>query len=254
MANFIGMAFWPREKYLLLQDVMATIEDSEIFFVGGSDTEDLAAAMWADVLVAHGSSPGPSFLDYMTGLMQEKGPIPIIVMGEPGQWMKQVLRFRGLDIQYLSESCQFEDIRGSVRKKITALANGPRTSDFKPIVERRFRRPTRGFLSSGIILIQDLIKTLINKNWSGRVEILNEDSYELGIIYMQQGVLVHAETDSSQGEAACYDMLSWKRSNYQFAKEESLSVRTIHSSWKQILLDKKIQNSYESISELYACV
>ena len=96
-----------------------------------------------------------------------------------------------------------------------------------------------------MILLKDLIQTLTVKDWTGRVEILNEDTYEQGTIYLIKGEVIHAETDYFEGESACHTMLSWKKYNFQFIKEDPLVARSIHCGWAQILLDRDIRSTQQ---------
>ena len=111
MATRVGIAFGSLRKYDWVKEEIESIQGAEVVFVGLDDGLNLENAVWADVILVHGTSPGPSFLDYMTGLMQAKGAPPMMVIGEAGQYVRQALRFKGMDIQYLSELIEAEDLK-----------------------------------------------------------------------------------------------------------------------------------------------
>ena len=60
---------------------------------------------------------------------------------------------------------------------------------------------------------------------------------EQGIIFFQEGNIVHAETDYLQGEAAFYHIMSWQGGEFAVLRNQVASRQTINRGWQSLLLE-----------------
>jgi hypothetical protein len=69
----------------------------------------------------------------------------------------------------------------------------------------------------------------------GGLRIQSED--DVGIVYFKDGMVIHAKTNSIQGEAAIDSILSWKRGRFVFNPNEETLERTVDLPIQQVILE-----------------
>jgi DNA-binding response OmpR family regulator len=69
------------------------------------------------------------------------------------------------------------------------------------------------------------------------VEIDLEHGGEKGKIYMQQGQIIHADTDSLSGEEAFYSLMTWEEGEFQILPCSHFPTRTIHAPTMSLLIE-----------------
>ena len=58
-----------------------------------------------------------------------------------------------------------------------------------------------------------------------------------GAIYLQGGDIVHAETESLQGEPAFYRLISWEEGEFQIVACDRFPDRTIHAGAMSLMME-----------------
>lgn len=57
-----------------------------------------------------------------------------------------------------------------------------------------------------------------------------------GVVYFRDGEITHAKTDSTKGEEAFYEVLSWELGSF-LCDETTTEIQTIHESWDFLLME-----------------
>jgi hypothetical protein len=69
----------------------------------------------------------------------------------------------------------------------------------------------------------------------GGLRIQSED--DVGIVYFKGGIVIHAKTNSINGEAAIDTILSWKKGRFVFNPNEETLERTVELPIQQVILE-----------------
>ncbi len=69
----------------------------------------------------------------------------------------------------------------------------------------------------------------------GGLRIQSED--DVGIVYFKEGIVIHAKTNSIQGEAAIDTILSWRKGRFVFNPNEETLQRTVDLPIQQVILE-----------------
>ena len=84
---------------------------------------------------------------------------------------------------------------------------------------------------SGTDLIQSL--TIGDKD----VEITLQNNGRAGSIYIQEGEIIHADSEGLDGEAAFYRLMSWQKGDFEIVSCSDFPARTIHGSAMSLLME-----------------
>ena len=83
------------------------------------------------------------------------------------------------------------------------------------------------------------LSDIIQLNCLGRhtlaLKVVNED--EVGHIYFNDGNIVHAETNTMEGENAFYYILSWLGGEFSLLQNQKTKQETINKGWQSLLLE-----------------
>jgi hypothetical protein len=69
----------------------------------------------------------------------------------------------------------------------------------------------------------------------GGLRIQSDD--DVGIVYFKGGIVIHAKTNSIQGEGAIDTILSWKKGRFVFNPNEETLERTVELPIQQVILE-----------------
>lgn len=83
------------------------------------------------------------------------------------------------------------------------------------------------------------LSDIIQLNCLGRLTSALQVSHdhEKGLIYFDEGNIVHAETDKYQGENAFYYIMSWQGGEFSVKRNMRASRETIRKGWQSLLLE-----------------
>ncbi|MDZ4742297.1 MAG: DUF4388 domain-containing protein [Verrucomicrobiota bacterium] len=233
----IGLAIQPKSTAEWIQLALSSIEGAEIIEVPGSFAFDRKM----DLLIFDDEKPGIGFQVFHQALIKKQGDVDKIVLGSPQSSLLMSIDWSPDDSIFLSKPYQYEMVRQAVNLKFHKVttekivkAGNPPASEEVAIVEepKKFKL---GYLST--LHLADLIQMLCMSNWSGKIEIINLATDEIGWAFINVGVLIHAKTAKKSGETACYEMLHWGRCSYDFSEEVSHVIQTIQSPYQSILLE-----------------
>jgi hypothetical protein len=91
----------------------------------------------------------------------------------------------------------------------------------------------RGKLQS--ISLVDVLQLLHANRKTG--ELLVTKGKQSGVLYVQNGVVVHAETAKAQGETAAFDILEWDQGGFEFVTTPIKAPVTIKRSVPDLLME-----------------
>jgi DNA-binding NarL/FixJ family response regulator len=88
--------------------------------------------------------------------------------------------------------------------------------------------------------LRDLALTSIisvNCNEHNQAELVIRRQGRVGLIYFDDGTIVHASLDSEEGEAVIYEMLSWGDGSFSLRQDVPPPKRTVETDWTGLLLE-----------------
>jgi len=91
----------------------------------------------------------------------------------------------------------------------------------------------RGLLDN--LELPDILQLLCLRGESKEVRITSDA--QQGFIVVDGGQIVHARTQSQQGEAAFYDLFGWKGGGFKLKPMASVPKRTIQAPWESLIME-----------------
>ncbi len=88
--------------------------------------------------------------------------------------------------------------------------------------------------------IKDLhLADLIQMSCLGRLNnaLSIDHAGDIGVIYFNDGEIIHAHTAHSEGEEAFYEIITWEGGNFSISKEARPSRESIMKGWQSLLLE-----------------
>lgn len=95
--------------------------------------------------------------------------------------------------------------------------------------------PPDGFTGVVNLQLTELIQMLCLARSSLVMKV--SSSIGNGLIFIQEGWIVHAESGIFEGEAAFYDILQWKDGHFEMVSFQDPGVRSIGKSWEGLLFE-----------------
>ncbi len=111
-------------------------------------------------------------------------------------------------------------------------------------MEQSGQSSSQGF--SGVVNLQltDLIQMLCLNRSS--VAICVRSGKGLGTIYVKEGEIRHAETETVQGEPAFFEMFRWKDGHFEMLPFRDTGINSLDRSWEYLLLQAMRQRDEEA--------
>ncbi len=83
------------------------------------------------------------------------------------------------------------------------------------------------------------LSDIIQLNCLGRLTsaLIVTNEQEEGIIYFDEGNIVHAETSRLEGENAFYYIMSWQGGEFSVKRNQKAPIETINKGWQSLLLE-----------------
>jgi len=81
----------------------------------------------------------------------------------------------------------------------------------------------------------DIVQMCCLSRRSGALQIVKEN--RSGILFLQHGTIVHAETTGARGRDAFLEMAAWKRIEFAYDRTVRPPVETISEPWYEMLID-----------------
>lgn len=248
----IGLAIWPKSSAEWIELALGNLPETVTSWI---DPSQLLVAEPYGILVVDGDSPGASFMAYYKGYAKIHGAPHLVVLGTPMSpaivnvdWelehtlfvakpyrIEDVVQAVKVKIAYFKEALPSIKEDGAVSSGTGAGGNVGGGSGAAGIVPSSNGAKSLGYLST--LRLPDLIQMLCMSSWTGKIEICELAEQKRGEIYLNVGVLIHAQQDKLEAEEACYLMLNWGRCEFHFVEEHPPVVQTITTHWQGVMLE-----------------
>lgn len=167
-----------------------------------------------DLLVVDVRMPGMSGIDLVLAARSMTPDLPVIVM----------TAFKTVDVNRI------------VGGTCTNFLEKPFEFDvFLDLVDRSLT-PSRGF--SGAISVQTLpevVQLYVLSNTSGVLSVRHDRN--LGTLWFDRGMIIHATVGSAIGEDAFYEIMSWPTGEFSMGPMPTQPQRSIVADWQGLLLE-----------------
>ena len=108
-------------------------------------------------------------------------------------------------------------------------------------IERAENMPTD---APDLFQVADVLQMCCLSRRSGAVQMIKEG--KSGLVFLQNGKIVHAETTISRGRDALLEMVAWKHVEFAYERNVRPPLETITDSWDEALIDAVTAQSQES--------
>lgn len=200
-------------------------------FTDPKDALDAVKQNPPDILVTDLRMEGMSGLELMVAARKVVPELPVVVVtayGGPG--LSSALRGRSL-VEYLEKPIRTEELVASIDRLLD-----------------------RGEGFSGAIslpMLPDLVQVYTLSKTTGALAIRRGASS--GIMWFDQGDIVHAVCGSRTGEEAVYELLSWQGGEFRLDTAARAPETTITMGWQEVLLEgcRRIDESGRDLDEAF---
>lgn len=176
-----------------------------------------------ELLVMDGEQPGPEFLPLYRGYVAQHGECRKLVMGGPEATAMRLIDWTPELTAFVPKPFSLETVRGAVEGVARHRGGG------EP------QRQTLGYLST--LRLADLLQMLCLNGWSGQIAAVQLSTGRKGSVFLNAGALIHALTETHEGEQACHEMLGWERCEFQFGEDHPPVLQSIHAPWQHVILE-----------------
>ncbi|MEM9445074.1 MAG: DUF4388 domain-containing protein [Verrucomicrobiota bacterium] len=229
----IATAFWPRDDFEWLELAVESIPEISVTSIGVLENEPIKMY---DLIVFDGDSPGPYFFLYLTKLVYANKVGSMLVLGGPDSVIMQAIDWQDADVLFIEKPYEVEQVKASVVAKLNDIKARAQFINSAEEISSEAQKPkSLGYLST--LKLADLVQMLCLSQWTGKIEVEYLKTGEMGYIYLNVGLLIHAEDEKYAAEKALYEMLQWGRCEFHFIEEHPLVVQTINRPWQELLLE-----------------
>jgi CheY-like chemotaxis protein len=169
-----------------------------------------------DLLVSDFNMPHMNGFDLLVEVKKFKPKMKVIIMTSYSSPELHRQAFEKGSVGYIEKPFQPEDLVALVKK---ALTQRPRS----------FAGEMQG------IQVEDIIQLNCIARLNNKVHL--SDGIREGVLYFEDGEIVHAVSNGYEGEAAVREMLTFTGGSFRTEKNVTPSVRTIDKRWEQVLLN-----------------
>lgn len=194
-------------------------KDSEVFDLfcvnSGREAIEVLKQMPFDLVVTDVRMPEVSGLDLLVQIKELYPSTKVAIMTAYGNADVQKEATRRGCFNYIEKPFEINEMRRLILDAVTQ--------------RRGFKGSVADFQLSDIIQLNCLGRL------TSALKISCED--EKGIIYFQDGNIVHAESNHLSGEAAFYYIMSWQGGEFSVMRNQRCKKETISRGWQSLLLE-----------------
>jgi hypothetical protein len=126
--------------------------------------------------------------------------------------------------------CRFRTANGSRRLKVF-----PNQIDGERLIST-IERSVRMFSDApDLFHVLDILQMCCLSRRSGAVQMVSGSN--VGIAYLRDGQIVHAETATEHGDGALFEIVSWGEIEFAYDRGVHAGVETIKKAWNALLID-----------------
>ncbi len=190
----------------------------------GGEAINLLRKSEVDIVISDIRMPDINGLDLLVRIKKEYPETKVIIMTAYGSSDVQKEANRRGSLFYVEKPFEISDIR-------------------KIIIDLLGKK--KGFQGK-VIGLQ--LTDIIQMNCLGRLTtalIITKDG-ERGVIYLNEGEIIHAECGEHKGTDAFYRILSWQEGEFVSSTEVTPPTQTIHQSWEHLLIEAMRRNDEDA--------
>jgi CheY-like chemotaxis protein/predicted regulator of Ras-like GTPase activity (Roadblock/LC7/MglB family) len=127
------------------------------------------------------------------------------------------------------------------------LGIGELTARLHEVLAQRSDKAVRGSLRD--LALTSIIS--VNCSEHNQAELVIRRQGRVGIMYFDNGTIVHASLEDQEGEGAVYEMLSWGDGSFALRQDVPPPKRTVQTDWTGLLLEgmRRIDDGVEDWDE-----
>jgi CheY-like chemotaxis protein len=181
----------------------------------GNEAKEVLNQLPVDLVVTDIRMPEVSGLELLVQIKEKFPETKVIIMTAYGSADVQKLANDRGCFSYLEKPFEINEFREIILEALTEKKgfNG-KVSDFQ---------------------LSDIIQLYCLGRHTLALKVVNED--EVGHIYFDDGNIVHAATNTLEGENAFYYILSWLGGEFTLLQNEKTRQETINKGWQSLLLE-----------------
>jgi|GEM_PF-1412476 len=194
-------------------------KDSDKFEVlcvnSGNEAVDVLNQLPVDLVITDVRMPEVSGLDLLLEIRDQYPLTKVIIMTAYGtRDVQQEAADRGC-FNYIEKPFEINELRQHILNAITH--------------KRGFKGSVSDFQLSDIIQLNCLGRL------TSALKVTCDD--QLGMIYFQEGNIVHAEAGHLEGESAFYHIMRWQGGEFTVVRNQTALRETIQRGWQSLLLE-----------------
>lgn len=181
----------------------------------GKDALNVLNQVPVDLVVSDIKMPEITGLDLLITIKEEFPKTKVIIMTAYGSESIQKEVFRRGSIAYIEKPFEIESLRSLIKKNLEE--------------QKGFKGEVSDFQLTDIIQMNCLgrLTTALNV----------KKGSEEGMIFFEEGNIIHAEVSGTEGEEAFYEILGWKGGEFTSRKGDRTKKETIFKGWQSLLLE-----------------
>lgn len=195
------------------------IKDKDVYEVicvnNGQEALNLLSQVPVDLVVSDIKMPGISGLDLLVKIKETYQSTKVIIMTAFGSADVQKEATSRGSLYYIEKPFEIEDLRSLIHSAL--------------IEKKGFDGKVTDFQLSDLIQMNVLGRMVM-------ALVVTKDD-EKGLIYFNEGNVVHAECGNILGDDAFHKIVSWETGKFEFRKDERPEKETITQGWQSLLLE-----------------
>jgi DNA-binding response OmpR family regulator len=190
----------------------------------GSEAIHLLKKNEIDIVISDIRMPDINGLDLLVKIKKEYPETKVIIMTAYGSSDVQKEANRRGSLFYVEKPFEISDIRKIIidllgkKKGFQGKVFGLQLTDI-------IQMNCLGRLTTALIVIKD---------------------GERGVIYLNEGEIIHAECGEQKGADAFYRILSWQEGEFVSNTDVTSATQTIHQSWEHLLIEAMRRNDEDA--------
>jgi CheY-like chemotaxis protein/predicted regulator of Ras-like GTPase activity (Roadblock/LC7/MglB family) len=181
----------------------------------GQEALNLLSQIPIDLVVSDIKMPGISGLDLLVKIKETYQSTKVIIMTAFGSADVQKEASARGSLYYIEKPFEIEDLRNLIHNAL--------------IEKKGFDGKVTDFQLS------DLIQMNVLGRMVTALAVIKDD--EKGLIFFNEGNVVHAECGNAVGDEAFYKIVSWETGKFEFRKDARPEKETITQGWQSLLLE-----------------
>lgn len=226
----ILLAYGNKEQANWLEMIIELSTSSKIKYL--QNLKQVKDLIWADVLIVDPNNPGNNFISRYRKLREVSKKCTLLVLGSRDHLAMEMFNWDENTTEFVGDDYSIESLQ-SILKHLNDNVNTAKEKEDELELEEQ----SVNFSGLTTVQLADMLQMLCLTRWTGRIKIKNPITGEIGNMYINKGVVAHAETSTNASDEACYEMLTWERTEFIFSEKYFPVLQSINIPWESILME-----------------